>query len=236
MKLTLRALAALLGYPSADLKANIDDVRTAIIREGLLSVGDFSRLEPLLRAFGDQELLDLQAAYSELFDRSRSLSLHLFEHVHGDSRERGQAMIDLGQQYVESGFFLEGSELPDFVPVFLEYASCLPPAEARDALGQPAHVFAALADRLDKRGSNYAAIFHCLGSLAKAKVDADARAVVDQNTPPEDPADIDAEWEEAPVSFTVGGAHEMGGPTGVVAKIRASNRPINRSVNQEAAR
>lgn len=236
MKLTLRALAALLGYPSAELKANIGEVRRAILDDGLLSVADDSRIGPLLRRFESQELLELQAVYSELFDRSRSLSLHLFEHVHGDSRERGQAMIDLGQQYMESGFFLDGGELPDFVPVFLEYASCLSPAEAREMLGQPAHVFAALAERLDRRDSDYGAIFHCLVSLAKARVDADARAVVDQNTPPEDASDIDSEWEEAPVSFNLGGAHEMGGPTGVVAKIRASNRPVSPIVNQEAAR
>lgn len=227
MKLTLRALAALLGYPTAELKANIREVRDAIIRDGVLSIGDYSRLDPLLTRFAGSELLDLQAAYSELFDRSRSLSLHLFEHVHGDGRERGQAMIDLGQQYIEDGFYLEGSELPDFLPVFLEYASCLPAADAREMLAQPAHVFAALAERLDKRGSDYGAILHCLVALAKARVDAGARAVVDQNTPAEDDADIDSEWEEAPVSFNLAGAHEMGGPTGVVAKIRASNRPVS---------
>jgi nitrate reductase delta subunit len=236
MKMTLRSLAALLGYPSAELKENIGEIRAAITQDGLLRAADLSHLEPLLRNFETQELLDLQAAYSELFDRSRSLSLHLFEHVHGDGRERGQAMIDLGQQYVESGFFLEGSELPDFVPVFLEYASCLSPAEAREVLGEPAHVFAALAERLDKRDAVYAGIFHCLVSLTKARVDPDARAVVDQNTPPEDGTDIDAEWEEAPVSFNESAAHEMGGPTGVVAKIRASNRPVNESLDQEAAR
>lgn len=232
MKRTLRAMAALLGYPSSDLQANITAIADAIEGERALGTRDRSRLARLLARFVQDDLLDLQSTYSELFDRSRSLSLHLFEHVHGDSRERGQAMIDLGQQYMESGFFLEASELPDFVPVFLEYASCLPPAEAREMLCQPAHVFAALAERLDKRDSDYAAIFHCLVALANARIDSDARAVVDQNTPPEDAADIDAEWEEAPVSFTLAGAHEMGGPTGVVAKIRASNRPVN----QEAAR
>ena len=232
MKRTLRALAALLDYPSAELKANIEAVEEVIEREGALSRSDRSRLAVLLGRYAQDDLLDLQSTYSELFDRSRSLSLHLFEHVHGDSRERGQAMIDLGQQYMEGGFFLEGGELPDFVPVFLEFASCLSPAESREMLAQPAHVFAALAERLDKRDSDYSAVFLCLVALTKARVDADARAVVDQNTPPEDAADIDAEWEEAPVSFNLAGAHEMGGPTGVVAKIRASNRPIN----QEAGR
>lgn len=224
----MRALAALLGYPSVELKGNIAEIAAAIDGEAKLPLADRTRLSPLLARFDNDDLLDLQSVYSELFDRSRSLSLHLFEHVHGDSRERGQAMIDLGQQYIESGFFLEGSELPDFVPVFLEYASCLPPADGREMLRQPVHVFAALAERLDKRGSDYAGIFHCLVALANAPVDATARAVVDQNTPAEESADIDAEWEEAPVSFNLAGAHEMGGPTGVVAKIRASNRPIDR--------
>lgn len=232
MKLTLKALAALLGYPSEELKANIGAVGDVFARGTGLSRPDRDRLEPLLRGFAEQDLLDLQAAYSELFDRSRSLSLHLFEHVHGDSRERGQAMIDLGQQYVQNGFFLEASELPDFVPVFLEFASCLPAAEAREMLGQPAHVFAALAERLDKRQSPYAGVFHCLVSLADARVASEQLADVDEHTPPEDPVDIDIEWEEAPVSFMSAGAHEMGGPTGVVAKIRASNRPVN----QEAGR
>lgn len=231
MKLTLRALAVLLGYPSAELKEHAADVRDAIAREALLGAAG-KRLEALLRAIESDDLLDLQATYSELFDRSRSLSLHLFEHVHGDSRERGQAMIDLGQQYLESGFFLETNELPDFVPVFLEYASCLAPDEAREMLAQPAHVFAAMAERLDKRQSTYAGIFHALVSLAGVRPDSAAVAGIDANTPREEPVDIDVDWEEAPVSFNSAGAHEMGGPTGVVAKIRASNRPVN----QEAGR
>ena len=232
MKLTLRALAALLGYPSAELQANIGEVRDALWADPALSRQDRKRLTPLIDSLAEGDLLDLQATYSELFDRSRSLSLHLFEHVHGDSRERGQAMIDLGKQYIESGFFLEASELPDFVPVYLEYASCLPAAEAREMLGQPAHVFAALAERLDRREAPYAAIFHSLVSLSNARIDASQLAGIDENTPAVDPPDIDREWEEAPVSFSSTGAHAMGGPTGVVAKIRASNRPVK----QEAGR
>jgi nitrate reductase delta subunit len=231
MRLTLRALAALLGYPSAELQAHASEVADAIRSEAALPRAAQRRLQTLFDRLATEELLDQQSTYSELFDRSRSLSLHLFEHVHGDSRERGQAMIDLGQQYMESGYFLESSELPDYVPVFLEYVSCLPAAEARETLGQPAHVYAALAERLDKRGSDYAAIFHALVALAGVRPDAAAVAQVDGNTPAVD-APIDDEWEEAPVSFSAGSAHEMGGPTGVVARIRASNRPVAREAGQ----
>lgn len=227
MRMTLRALSALLSYPSADLQAHIGEITTAIRKEGVLPSGDMRWLEPLVSCFAERDLLDAQSDYSELFDRSRSLSLHLFEHVHGDSRERGQAMIDLAEQYVQSGVFLDSSELPDFVPVFLEYASCLPPAEAIEIIGQPVHVFAALAERLDKRGSPYAGIFHALVALAGVQPDAATLAELQENAPVEDPSKIDEEWEEAPVSFSSGGAHEMGGPTGFVAKIRASNRPVN---------
>jgi nitrate reductase molybdenum cofactor assembly chaperone NarJ/NarW len=228
MKMTLRTLAVLLGYPSAELQAHAGELREALRSEGKLTAADRDRLDPLLRSLESDDLLDLQADYSELFDRSRSLSLHLFEHVHGDNRERGQAMIDLGQQYLANGFFLEANELPDFVPVFLEFASCLPPSEARETLCQPAHVFAALAERLDKRQSRYAAVFHCLVALTGVRPEAEALAEIDQNTPAVDPPEIDDEWEEAPVTFNNSGAHEMGGPTGVVAKIRASNRRIGR--------
>lgn len=232
MTRTLRALAALLGYPSAELAAHAGEIRAALVSEGALPAASLRRLEPLLAQLETEDLLDLQAAYSELFDRSRSLSLHLFEHVHGDNRERGQAMIDLGQQYADAGFYLAGSELPDFVPVFLEYASCLPAAEARAMLGQPAHVFVALAERLDKRETPYAGVFHALVALAGMRADAEALQELQEREPDEDPARIDEEWEEAPVSFSAAAAHEMGGPTGVVAKIRAANRAATREAER----
>ena len=232
MRMTLKALAALLGYPSAELQENASEVRRVLREEQALPKRVLEKLEPLLLGLDREDLLDLQAAYSELFDRSRKLSLHLFEHVHGDSRERGQAMIDLGQQYAQSGFLLDTSELPDFVPVFLEYASCLSPSEAREMLGQPAHVFAALAERLDERQAPYAGIFHALLALAGASPDAEALAELQERTPEENPAKIDEEWEEAPVTFLASAAHEMGGPTGVVARIRASNRPVERETGQ----
>ncbi|MFA7587460.1 MAG: nitrate reductase molybdenum cofactor assembly chaperone [Novosphingobium sp.] len=224
MNYALKALSVLLTYPSAELQDHAADIRLALSE---LPRQVRARLDPLLDAILLQDLLELQSGYSELFDRSRSLSLHLFEHVHGDNRERGQAMIDLGRQYAEAGFMLDGNELPDFVPVFLEYAACLPQADMRETLQQPAHVFAALAERLDKRESLYAGVFHAILALARARPDRAAIAEIDLNTPEDDPSRIDDEWEEAPVTFLASGAHEMGGPTGIVAKIRAGNRPVD---------
>jgi nitrate reductase delta subunit len=228
MRRPLRALAALLGYPSAELQANIPAIRVALA-EGPLPRAERRRLDPLLDRLETGELLDCQADYSELFDRSRSLSLHLFEHVHGDSRERGQAMIDLGKQYLDRGFLLDGPELPDFVPVFVEFASCLPPAEAREMLAEPAHVFAALEERLTKRGSPYAAVFAALIAAADARPDRAALAELEAKAPSDDPAKIDEEWEEKAVTFT--GSHDMGGPTGIVARLRAAGKAMTAARN-----
>lgn len=225
MKLTLRAMSALLGYPSAELKEHIGEVRQALYAEAALPSEALTRLEPLLRSFETEELLDLQAAYSELFDRSRRLSLHIFEHVHGESRERGQAMIDLGQHYIDSGFIMQAPELPDFLPIFLEFLSCSPPAQAREWLSEPAHVLAALEQRLDERESPYAAIFHALVTLPAAKPDPAAVAELQARFADEGEKSIDEEWEDAPVNF---GApmQDGGGPTGVIAKIRAARRAV----------
>lgn len=221
MRLTLRTLSALLGYPSAELQAAIPELRQALAREGMLPRAARRRLDPLLDRLQGDDLLELQAHYSELFDRSRSLSLHLFEHIHGDSRERGQAMIDLGDQYVARGFLLAQPELPDFIPVFIEFASCLEPKEARELMGEPAHVFAALADRLARRGTPYAAVLGAILALA-GKPDLEALSELEAKAPDDDPAKIDEEWEEKAVTFTA--SHDMGGPTGIVAKIRAAAR------------
>lgn len=225
MRMTLRALAALLSYPSADLAAHIDEVRQALASEAALPRDVLRRLEPLLDRLAAQDLLDAQAEYTELFDRSRALSLHLFEHVHGDSRDRGPAIIDLGQQYLDRGFMLEGPELPDFVPVFVEFASCLPAAEARELLGEPAHVFAALEERLAEKGADYAAIFGSLLALADARPDVEALSGLRENAPSDDPERIDEEWEEKAVTFTE--PHDMGGPTGIVAKLRAAGKAMS---------
>ncbi len=158
----LKALSALLTYPTAELQQAAGEISEAIENEPAITFAVRDQLHRLLKELAADDLYDLQERYVLLFDRTRSLSLHLFEHVHGESRDRGQAMVDLKAQYVTAGLEQDTPELPDFLPLFLEYASTLPAAQARDALAQPAHIFAAMAERLRKRRSAYEAVFRAL--------------------------------------------------------------------------
>lgn len=223
---TFRALSALLGYPSIELQQHIGEIRRALAAERLLPEPALAALEPLLAGLEDGEIFDLQADYTDLFDRSRKLSLHLFEHVHGDSRDRGAAMVDLGQTYLDRGFIISVSELPDYLPLYLEFLGCQPFAEARALLGEPAHVLAALQQRLAGRGSAYAGIFTALLALAAAKPDREAlKALLERSGAEAEDADTDEDWREPPVTFGRPD-HEAGGPTGLIAKIRAGRRPV----------
>jgi len=159
-----------------------------------------------------------------LFDRTRSLSLHLFEHVHGESRDRGQAMIDLKAQYESAGLAMTTTELPDFLPLFLEYLATRPLAEACESLGQPAHIFAALSERLRKRHSAYEAVFRALIVLADAKPKAEEVSALLAAPDPDasDFAALDAAWEDEPVTF---GPNAGGCKDGLIARVRGALRP-----------
>ena len=163
---TLRACALLIGYPDASLRGLLPDLRLALHDEAALSASRLAELDALIEALQQQAPLDTEAAYVELFDRGRSTSLHLFEHLHGDSRDRGPAMIDLAQTYEKAGLFLSASELPDCLPVVLEFASTQPPKEARAFLAEMTHILNALFTALVKRESRYASVVGALIELA----------------------------------------------------------------------
>ena len=146
MAKTLKVLSALLSYPTEELREAVPELRAVVDGESIVSSGERDALDHLLDDIASHDLYDLQERYVLLFDRTRSLSLHLFEHVHGESRDRGQAMIDLKSLYEDNGLSISATELPDFVPLFLEYLSTRPLAEAAETLGQAGHIFSALAD------------------------------------------------------------------------------------------
>jgi nitrate reductase delta subunit len=223
MNAALKTLSALLTYPTAELQQASGEIAELLERERALPKALRDRLFVLLEELATHDLLDLQERYVLLFDRTRSLSLHLFEHVHGESRDRGQAMIDLKAQYEAHGLEMSANELPDFVPLFLEYVSLLPPQEARDALRQPAHILAAIAERLAKRGSAYEAVFRTLVALADAKPNTEQVSALLQVPDPDasDLAALDEAWEDTPVSFGPDSACK----DGIVARVRGAMRP-----------
>ena len=187
----LRVLAYLLGYPDLTMRTQLPEVRAAIEDDRAIPRTRRVELLRLVDRLLEDDGLDSESAYVALFDRGRSTSLHLFEHVHGDSRDRGPAMIDLVKTYEGAGLHLGSSEMPDYLPVFLQYVSTQPPREARASLAEIAHIvnriFAALADR----NSAYASVFGAVLELAGEK----AHAV---KLPEEEP--LDATWDE-PAAF-----------------------------------
>jgi nitrate reductase delta subunit len=203
MIVTLKALSALLSYPGAELQQVAPEIAAMLGEETLLSAVRIDDLAPLLGELAGHDLFDLQERFVHLFDRSRTLSLNLFEHVHGDSRARGSAMVDLLETYRAAGLEPMGPELPDHLPILLEYLSQRPLAEGRDTLADAAHIFVALAERLDRRQSSYAAVFRALADLAATSASAEliAEAAATPDDDPDDLEALDAVWEEATVTF-----------------------------------
>ena len=188
---SLRVLALLLGYPDAELRSHLGEMQGVLHAERALSASRLAELDALIATLGRKAVLEVESDYVELFDRGRATSLHLFEHVHGDSRDRGPAMIDLTKTYEQAGLFLGEGEMPDFVPVVLEFTSTLQPRQAREFLGEMAHIFNAIFAALQKRESPYACVLGALLELAGEKA-SPVEVVADEP--------IDAIWEE-PVVF-----------------------------------
>jgi nitrate reductase delta subunit len=223
---TFKALSALLTYPTEELKQAAGEIGQAIAAEGIIPARDRAGLDRLIEEIATRDLYDLQERYTLLFDRSRSLSLHLFEHVHGESRDRGQAMLDLAALYEKHGFRVAANELPDYLPMFLEFLSLLPANEAKEMLEEPAHILAALEARLNKRKSIYASVFRALKGLSRGKFSAAQLAeLVAGDDAPDDLAALDAEWEETAVTFGPGDptAGSCGTPR-LATRLRAAAR------------
>ena len=196
--LTLRVLAHLLSYPDTSLRDHLAEMTTALQGERALRPDRLAELSDLMQHLRGARAMDVEAHYVETFDRGRGTALHLFEHVHGDSRDRGPAMIDLLQTYEQAGLYLAPSELPDHLTVVLEYASTQPPAQARAFLRELTHILQAIFSALLRRESPYASVLAAVLELAGEK--AQAVKIPDEPT-------LDESWEE-PAAF--GGCSTQG--------------------------
>ncbi|MFP5466853.1 MAG: nitrate reductase molybdenum cofactor assembly chaperone [Gammaproteobacteria bacterium] len=166
---TLRALARLLAYPDEQLRSELGLLVDAIDQEAVLPAARRAELRALAAGLQRLDPMEIESRYVETFDRGRATSLHLFEHVHGDSRDRGPAMIDLAQTYEKAGLFLSPEELPDHLCVVLEFASTQPPQVARSFLGEVAHILNAIFSALLQRESPYAAVIAAVLEMAGEK-------------------------------------------------------------------
>lgn len=198
---TFKALSALLTYPTEELVAAVPEVAATFAADATMSKAARRNLARLLVEFSTDDLFTLQERYVDLFDKTRKLSLYLFEHVHGEGRDRGQAMVDLARLYEANGLLAASNELPDYLPLFLEYLATRPLDEARALLAETSHILAVLEERLAKRDASYAAVFAALLSIAGAPR---AAADVASEDEPDDLAALDAAWEEAAVTFGPG--------------------------------
>lgn len=169
---SLRALARLIAYPDATMRGELDALLQVLDEEEAVPAARRAELHALAAGLQRLDPLEVEARYVETFDRGRATSLHLFEHVHGDSRDRGPAMIDLAQTYEKAGLFLAPEELPDHLGVVLEFASTQPPALARAFLGEVAHILNAIFSALRQRESPYASVIAAVLELAGQKAQA----------------------------------------------------------------
>ena len=201
-----KALSALLAYPSADLVAALPEIEAIVSREARLDRPRREALAALVARLARTDLLDAQENYVALFDRGRATSLHLFEHVHGDSRARGQAMVELQTLYANAGLRPSVNELPDYLPMMLEYLSLAGDAEARDMVGDCAHIVRAIGQALADRDSGYAAvpaaILALVGEPGLAERTDKSRAAKEKP--------LDDEWVDEPVIFGPAGAGACG--------------------------
>ncbi|MBH9552071.1 nitrate reductase molybdenum cofactor assembly chaperone [Inhella gelatinilytica] len=195
---SLRVLARLVRYPDQAVRDLLPELQAALRAEAALGAARLREIDALIDHLLSADPLKVEAEFVEQFDRGRRTALYLFEHVHGDSRDRGQAMVDLIKTYEEAGLMMDPGELPDHLPVVLEYASTQPPEAARAFLGELSHILKAIHTALVERRSPYASVLAAVLDLAGEATEAVALA-------PE-PA-MDEAWQE-PEPF--GGCNSKG--------------------------
>ncbi|WP_079201924.1 nitrate reductase molybdenum cofactor assembly chaperone [Pseudomonas sp. CC6-YY-74] len=200
----LKVISLLLDYPTEQLLEGRAELALAVDAAREISPAQRGALHELLALICDNDLMDGQEHYGALFGRGRSLSLLLFEHVHGESRDRGQAMVDMMAQYEEAGFAIGIKELPDYIPLYLEFLSTREDLEAREGLADVSHLLTLLATRLDERESAYAGCFRALLQIAGVEPQeamAEMREQVAAEVRDDSLEALDKIWEEEAVDF-----------------------------------
>lgn len=198
----LKIISRLLDYPTQDLLDNGDLLVELTTQSKYLPPELRQQIATFIKTRVQTDLYDLQAQYDGLFERGRYVSLMIFEHVHGESRDRGQAMVDLLETYKGQGFELNSSNMPDYIPLFLEFLSEQEDMYAREWLADVGHILALLQERLMQRGSDFHLLFAALLIISGAQVDsAEIKEMVSKEQPDDTLEAIDKAWEDKEVRF-----------------------------------
>ncbi|MHC5307998.1 nitrate reductase molybdenum cofactor assembly chaperone [Bartonella sp. LJL80] len=232
MNSDLKILSVLLSYPTEEIQKAGNLLRATLDQLSDLDEAQIVGVKALISSISERDIFDVQEDYVLLFDRTRSLSLHLFEHVHGESRDRGQAMVDLKTMYDDAGFEIDAHDLPDYLPMFLEFLSTRAPEEARQSLADTLHIVSAIRERLQKRGSLYATVFTAIEALAGVEAD-EALVAEIINREEDDPNDLEALdriWEEEAVTFGANQGENDCGPDRLQRRIRAAQRDASAQI------
>lgn len=196
---TFKILGLLLTYPEGSVYEASEEIITLLHDEALLPEKSIKRIKHFLAEQSAKDSLEVQEDYVETFDRGRAHCLHLFEHIHGESRDRGQAMVDLIDTYATKDMHIDSSELPDYLPLFMEYLSRCDFEEASSLLGEAIDVIAVIGTKLKKCKSPYAAIFEAIAVLSAVKPD-QVKIETALESAPKDPQtleELDEQWQEA---------------------------------------
>jgi nitrate reductase delta subunit len=221
--IVLRALGALLSYPREEVRQALPEIADAISNSQLIAPRQRRDLLTLIDELRAGDLLETEERYVELFDRGRAASLDLFEHLHGEGRDRGQAMVDLKRLYETAGYDLSTPELPDYLPVVLEYLSCRDIKETRELLGDCAHILRRIGESLVARGSNYAAVLQALLIIAgEEAIDVAAVPRVREGA-----ENLDQDWFEQPAfgGEPLGTASNSGNASGPTPSLSGLSTP-----------
>jgi nitrate reductase delta subunit len=165
-------ISRLLDYPAEDLLEHLPEAHARLAGDATLAVRERDALRGVLDWMASRGTLALQADYVETFDTAPENALYLTHHTFGDSRERGPALVELGEHYKAAGLEARDGELPDYLPLMLEYAAWLDdsdPAAARDFLGEVAKVVTGLADNLERAGSPFAPLLRFIADRGRAQ-------------------------------------------------------------------
>jgi nitrate reductase delta subunit len=227
----LKIISLLMDYPNSELKEGHAELVPLIRSAREISPEMRENLLETLSCVYSNDLMDAQEAYTSLFDRGRSLSLLFFEHVHGESRDRGQAMVDLMAQYETKGFAINVKELPDYIPLYLEYLAAQEDLEARSGLVDVAHIFGLLKARLEERESPYSHLFAALMQISGVRLDeAELREKVSKEERDDTMEALDKVWEEEAVTFGAGDTAEAC-PSQTAGRPSTLKQPIEEAVH-----